>query len=482
MPVLVSLQRWTPYFWEQDRYGMLIPLLARPVANPFANLLLQGFLNVSCGLAAFFFLARYLMPGPAYPLVGALGAAAFLTLTPAPYRFDYLMDANYGLWLVLGLGGLIVAGPGAGGRASSWGRRLTALLLLVLAHWIYRATALYLGTLVAFQALFTPGLPRDAVRILRDRSQTARARAGRFARSGPGQALLLLLAGYLAGRELTRLARHHTTVFAGEPIADWPAAWAKLVAHTAAALAPGAWPKVLVTAAVLVVAAGLVRGRGALAAIPWRDALALAATALMVALFMGTRRWLKLNKYEPRYLLPSALLVQAALLLVIVAPFGHVLAARRRILPPLAALLLFVSVVWAYGTPSIRRVRADLDRLGTLTPDVLASGCRFIAGDYWTVWKTVFHVNLTLYERGRDRQVWGITFRGQPTAELWRQTPQEARCVCIPANDPYGDNWLLSFGFSRFRDVERRPTVRVLRQLPKPAEAPLPTPAPTPAS
>src|SRR5262245_15413960 len=57
MPVLVSLQRWTPYFWEQDRYGMLIPLLARPVTNPFANLLFQGFLNVTFGLAAFFLLA-----------------------------------------------------------------------------------------------------------------------------------------------------------------------------------------------------------------------------------------------------------------------------------------------------------------------------------------------------------------------------------------------------------------------------------------
>src|SRR4051812_27030057 len=56
LPVLVSLQRWTPFFWEQDRYGMLIPLLARPVTNPLGNLLVQGFLNVSCGLSAFFLL------------------------------------------------------------------------------------------------------------------------------------------------------------------------------------------------------------------------------------------------------------------------------------------------------------------------------------------------------------------------------------------------------------------------------------------
>jgi hypothetical protein len=471
LPVLVSLQRWTPYFWEQDRYGMLLPLLARPLTNPFANLLFQGFLNVFFGLSAFFVLARYTVPGPTYPLVGALGAAAFLTLTPAPYRFDYLMDANYGLWLVLGLGSLIVIERRPGGERPSWGRWLMALVLVVLAHWVYGAAALYLGTLVALCTLFAPGFVREALLSLRDRALTARARLGRFAGSGPGQALLLLLAGFLAGRELTRFARHHTTVFAGLPLAEWPQAWSKLVAQTARALAPGTWPLVLGAAAGLVMTFCVVRARGALATVPWRDIAALTATAMAVALFMGTRRWLKLNTYEPRYLLPSALLIQCGLWIVVVEPCGRAWAARRRCaLPPLAAALLFLSALWAYGTPSPRRVRADLDRLGALTPDLVAAGCTHLAGNYWTVWKTVFHANLTLYERGDPRIVWGVTFRGQPASELWRQRPQEERCVCIPAGDPFGDNWLLAFGFSRFRDVQRWPTVRVLRRQPKPDE------------
>jgi hypothetical protein len=63
-----------------------------------------------------------------------------------------------------------------------------------------------------------------------------------------------------------------------------------------------------------------------------------------------------------------------------------------------------------------------------------------------------------------------VTFRGQPAFELWRDIPLKQRCACIESNDPYGDNWLLSFGMTRFRDVERRPTVRVLRRLPDPPE------------
>ena len=190
LPVLVSLQRWTPFFWEQDRYGMLIPLLARPVRNPFGNLLVQGFLNVSCGLSAFFVLARYMRPGATYPLVGALGAAAFLILTPAPYRFDYLMDANYGVWLVLGLGGLIVAEPTPGAESgwAAWGRRLVALGLIVLAHWVYRATVLYLGTLVVFCAILAPGFRQDAAQGLRSVRFTTRDLASRAARRRPVRA------------------------------------------------------------------------------------------------------------------------------------------------------------------------------------------------------------------------------------------------------------------------------------------------------
>ena len=172
---------------------------------------------------------------------------------------------------------------------------------------------------------------------------------------------------------------------------------------------------------------------------------------------MGTRVWLKLNVYAPRYLLPSVFLTQAALAMLIVEPLGSAMMARqRRWLPIVVASLLLLGVTWGYGFPSLRRVRADVDRLSVLTPDVLASGCTHIAGDYWTVWPAIFHVNLALYERSDPRTIWGVTFGGQPTSTIWRTSPQEEHCACIPVNDPFGDNWLISFGLSRFRDVQRR--------------------------
>src|SRR5208283_6166450 len=37
VPVLTGLTVWTPFFWRQDRYGMLITLIALPVRDPAAH-------------------------------------------------------------------------------------------------------------------------------------------------------------------------------------------------------------------------------------------------------------------------------------------------------------------------------------------------------------------------------------------------------------------------------------------------------------
>ncbi len=42
LTVLISTQRWTPFFWGQDRFGMLVPLVAMPIRHPLANLLVAG--------------------------------------------------------------------------------------------------------------------------------------------------------------------------------------------------------------------------------------------------------------------------------------------------------------------------------------------------------------------------------------------------------------------------------------------------------
>src|SRR3954447_12920962 len=61
LTVLISTQRWAPFFWGQDRFGMLVPLLAMPLHHPLANLLAQGWLMTSAALLAPFVIARFLV-------------------------------------------------------------------------------------------------------------------------------------------------------------------------------------------------------------------------------------------------------------------------------------------------------------------------------------------------------------------------------------------------------------------------------------
>ena len=61
LTVLVSTQRWSPFFWGQDRFGMLVPLLAMPIRHPLGNMLAQGWIMTVAALAAPFVMARFLV-------------------------------------------------------------------------------------------------------------------------------------------------------------------------------------------------------------------------------------------------------------------------------------------------------------------------------------------------------------------------------------------------------------------------------------
>jgi hypothetical protein len=460
VPVLVSLQRWTPFYWDQERYGMLVPLLVWPVRDPLWNLLLQRGLLILAGLAAVVLLARHVLAGRDWRVAGAIAAAFLLVAWPAPWLFEYLGDQPYGLSLALALAGLAWAEPvegrrggaraaaGAGGPSK---RRIAAgLALVVLAHWVNAAAGVVL-------------LPLAVARAAADRADgvaPAAVRSRLIVDAG------LLASGLAAGQVLLRLAPiiSRATVrveLAPVPVAQWPAAWGAFLGRAWAE--SGGW---MIGAAALA-AAGLglllLPGfrplqRGALL-----RAGALAVAGVAYALFTGTLPWVRDNAFHWRYLAPAAVLLLVAAASLVAEPLARFARAGRWVLVaavtavPAAALL-------AAGAPSLTRVRADLDAVaGGHTEDVLAARCDLVAGDYWTVWPTVWHATWTARARGVGRPIHGITHRASPTAFDWWDRPRETLRICRPHGaERDAERWLGLFHLWPAEVVERRPTLDVL--------------------
>lgn len=469
VPVLVSLQRWTPFYWDQERFGMLVPLLALPVRDPLWNLLLQRFLMTFGGLAAVLLLARHVLAGREWRLAGCLAVAALLVAWPAPWSFEYLWDQPYGLSLALALAGLAVTEPAAGAGPAAAGLRgpsrlAAGLLLVIAAHWVNAATGVLLLPLAAARAAVDAleGEPRRAVR------ERLLLEAG------------LLVAGLLAGHGLLRLypilSGHPLRLALGTaPLASWPAAWA--ASFERAWREGGGWPAEVAVMAAGGVVLALALGRGGAsgpggAARSLRGdllrALALAAAAGAYALFTAVLLWVRENAYHWRYLAPSAVLIQVGAAGLLADPLARRLRAARPALV-VALALVPLAALDASGRPSLAAVRADLERqTGRWTADVRAAGCEVVAGDYWTVWPAVFHAAWTRAERSEGAPVWGLTHRANPTAPSWADRPRaEVRICRVRGKEREAERWLRSFHRWPVEVLERRETVDVLRALPE---------------
>jgi hypothetical protein len=473
LPVLVSQLRWTPFFWLQDRVGMLVPLLAMPVRDLFANLLVQGFLYLFSGLTAFFLLAHYVLRDRTYPLVATCSAAAFLALSPIDYRFDLFLNTFYGVWLALGLGGLVILEQRPG-QGPGQGRVGLALVLLLLAHWVYSATAVVLGPLALFRGLLRHRQQDDRGRVALDAPRQARGFSRwlfQVTRSETVLTLFLLGLSFVAGLGFQKAAMlfpspvTRTKMYAAA-VDNWPLTWWLLTKHSWEALAPFAWP-VFLALAVAVGLSLLTLPRVRRQAAPFlRAALVLVAAAVVFGLLVGTREWVRLNDCENRYYKPGVFLIQAALVILAVGPVCAAVCERtRRRLYLLTAPVLVMAALAGSGPPSIARVRAAVSPPAVVatTEAVVQHRCNYIAGNYWCVWPRVFHANMTLRERGEQRVVWGVTFRGQATCIHWDPAETAGMGVAIPRGDDEAGRYLSQFEFPPLQWVQDEPGARIFR-------------------
>jgi hypothetical protein len=444
IPVLVSLYHWTPFYWEQGRLGMLVPLLATPFTHPLVNLLVQVGLGILGGLAAVVLVARLAVRDPIWPVVAGGAVALLLAVVPFRVQATYFLAQPYGVSLALCAGGLLLVARRDGRPPGRW-RLALGLALVCAAHWVNAAVGLPIAVLVLVRALATRQRPL----------------AGE-----PAVALLLLATGLAVGVALQQtLGGRGATGLTVIPLDTWPEGWRRLLAGTWRMLGPHVGPTVLAGAALAGLALLVVppARRGLRVALP--AMLGGTAAALVSGGAMGTLGWVAENRFSWRYMLPSALFLGIAVVAWIIAPLAAWRSPQLRAGAQVVALaLVLLGVARHAAVPSLAEVRRALDeKLGERTADVLKAGATHVAGHYWRVWPAVFHANLALHERGERRVVWGLTWRSRPAWKRWRGMPAEDVRVALAPGEPDVPFYLEIYGLAPVVVVEKHATIWLVR-------------------
>jgi hypothetical protein len=484
VPVLVSLYKWTPYYWECNRIGMLVPLLAMPFKHPLTNLLVQSGLVLFAAFAVLFLLPRYLLRTRSWPIVGILASALFLLLSSRDrLAVNTFGQPHYAVGLALALGAVLLTEVGPDGRVC-WLRLPAALVLVLLAHWANSACVFFLGPLVALRGLLTA---KRATTEKNGPDGSAAARVWIWIRRSTHRETVLALGVLAAGAAGCALLRLLTPV-SEDPVSNgfmrwqkWTTGWAELAYTTWRDIFLPSWIKALalIVGASLALAVRAVRRQ---AGAPLRMVLALLIGGLVYGLFMGTLKWVELNHFCYKYMIPLVFFADVALAIAVAAPLLGVLRPRtHKVVGLLAVPALLLLVAGVHGKPSRSRARADLARspwdpdVVTQAQDLVDMRATHLVGSYGHVWMRVFHANLLLYERGEERIIWGVTGRCIPTWHQWGRMPPEDLCVAAIAADlevnGEADGFLRAY-FPPLTLVDKRRQVCVFRPS---DEVPLPS-------
>lgn len=459
LSVLISCMKWTPYYWEQNRLGMLVPLLAMPFRDPFVNLLVQRGISLALTLAAFFIVMRYFVGPRRWVAAGAVAVGIFLLGWHTNQAFYFLFFTDmYGIPLGLGFAafGLIASEPQ--GKAG-W-RSGLALALLFVATWSNIAIVLSLGPILFAAHWLIPAGPSQ-------QPSTWKSWIIAHIKKPTGRAMIALVIGFAFGMLLARYVGTPAEWNQPSDYSKWFDSWALLLLNS--------WRS----------AFAQTRLPAALAAVALCGALTLffrsgremfqhsapVATCLLIGaashwMLMGMSRWVIMNDHDNRYMYLPVMLLICAVSAFAVMQLSAVVRQKHF----LAVNIIAIAALWFMpallpGFPSIQRVRDDLDRrFGKYTAELISSDCTHVYGEYWIAWPTVFHANMVLHGQGNGRKIWGLSYRSKDTKEYWDSIPRDQWRVGHPIDEkpniPFP--WLPVYGIPTFREVRTLSTIRIL--------------------
>jgi hypothetical protein len=434
---LISIERWTPYYWGDNRLGTLLPLLASPVRDFEYNLIVQTQLSVFAALGAVLLFQCFFSTRERGFTVRNLCAAqivvlfAILVLRPTYRVVQVLFLPSHPYFTSLSLS-LIAVAVLIFSRWKTYIRYGVAAAALLVSFWVNWTNA---PLIAGFVLLLPAGRER-----LRER---LKARL---------PALLLVLGAFAAMYSYSQLyPRLVVTGFV--PVAQ--------IRETASRMLANAMDGMFYAnrfAALLLLAS-------IAAAVRWRqqflrNMLTFGGAQIILLLCLGfaiaiaSSEWVIRNLYEWRYwTIPVAFvfLIGAAFLAGCVYDLLRRITDSEWVTASLCVLLFVAAVVKAFGIPSVEHARTGIERVSSADyAKVKQLGCTHMLGDYWIAWSSVF------YNRSHRIQppLWAVSLRSEETQDLWSATPPGERNYCGVCGDIMNNYYQIVFKLGPLRHTD----------------------------
>lgn len=411
---LISIDKPTPFYWGDNRYGMLVPWIVSAIRDYTWNLLVQTQLLTFAALGCVVLFHCTFWPAESGFNSRNLGNAV-LTILLAAVVFQpsfqvfrvFFLAHPYFLALTLGLAATSILLDGNGPLAIRYA--LSAVLLL-LCFWVMWALA---PVILAFVTL----LPAKASR--HDAKQHLVQRL---------PAILLVVVCFAVIYAIS--LQYPRIIRAGlAPLDRWPVSayniWLQLEYSLVYVFRFGA---LIAAAAVL----AFVRWREdpSRAFSLWSRTAAVLLIAVGFAMATAGTEWVIYNNYEWRYwLIPVVLIFLVCSAPVIDRAAGML--AKWMGSPSAAGLLgaavLTVFAIKAFGLPSLSMPTAKLDEVsGKYYAQLQQLGCTHAIGNYWMSWSAVYYNR----RHSANLKLWAIALRATDLKDQWSKTPPEQRTYC----------------------------------------------------
>ncbi len=414
LSALVSLVHYTPFYWSQNRFGMLLPLVALPVRDLYTNYLFQSFLTIFAALVFASLVTLLCTPVPLWTRSSTILKCQLLTFLLAyglrreQTTFDNVFLGHpHMISLCLGVGYCIVAfdhRPRT--RAGPAIHYAACMLLNFTSVWVAPDIAILLCLIVLFG---TPDIRNPP------------GMRGRLAHMGlvvvSWGVVWLWAGGYGTYHQRFEFSQYWVDVHKMLENIDHHLFSIRLLAIAVAA------------------ALAIVLSEGSWIIVRRLEVLLVAGSAFMFGLICSLD-WVRLNgdhfRYTESYIIlafcAAGHLILSSVTRGVAKACGPLRATRFRahateLCVALSALTIVITTAVA-GFPSRSRVFGLLD--GMLSPSdaraIRDLGCTHLVGNYWRTWPAVFW---EIEHRGRGA-LWAVTTRSAVTEQFW-QAPERRR-------------------------------------------------------